>query len=347
MSLQAVNSQILNLITPRDYGNVRAEYEAIRNAAALIDLSPAAKFEVSGKNAVPFINGLITNDVKSLQVGEGTLAAFLNVQGKVVSICRFYQTDDHLLIECDGANRETLGKNLSRFVPAGEFFLQDVTDDLALLSLQGPIAAELFLSLTVQPVEAEPEYRNFHTMIDGTDVFITAHSRAGLPGFDIFVPRAAKADIQQKLLQRGATLAGSEALEVARLEAGVPREGVDVTENNILLEAGYEKAVSYTKGCYLGQEIIARIHWRGQPARQLRGLLVEASEPPAKNTELWAADGKKVGEITSSVRSFALDQIIALAYVHRYYLTEGTQFTLKRDGAEQGSATITQTPFVS
>lgn len=347
MSLQAVNSQILNLITPREYGDLRAEYEAIRNAAALIDLSPVAKFHVSGKNAVPFINGLVTNDVKSLQAGEGTLAAFLNVQGKVVSLCRFYQTGEQLLLECDGANREVLFKNLSRFVPAGEFFLQDVSDDFALLSLQGPIAAELFLSLTVQPVEAEPEYRNYQTTVNGTEVLITVHSRAGVPGFDLFVPLAEKAEVQQTLLARGAKLAGSEALEIARLEAGLPREGVDVTDNNILLEAGYEKAVSYTKGCYLGQEIIARIHWRGQPARQLRGLLLDAAEPPAKGTELWAADGKKIGEITSSVRSFALEQIIALGYVHRYYLTAGTQFTLKRDGAELGTATLTETPFVS
>ena len=346
MSLQAVNSQLINTFTPRDYGDVRAEYQALRNAAAVIDLSPAAKFEVSGKNAVPFINGLVTNDVKSLQAGEGILAAFLNVQGKVVSICRFYQTGESLLIECDGANREAIFKNLSRFVPAGEFFLKDVTEDLALLSLQGPIAAELFLPLTVQAVEAEPQYRNYQTEINGTQVLIAAHARAGIAGFDLFVPAAAKASLQQTLLARGATRAGSEALEIARLEAGIPREGVDVTDTNILLEAGYEKAVSYTKGCYLGQEIIARIHWRGQPARQLRGLLVEAAEPPSKGTELWAADGKKVGEITSSARSFALDEIIALGYVHRYYLTVGTQFTLQRDGAEQGSATLTETPFV-
>lgn len=347
MSLQAVNSQIINTLPPRDYGDVRAEYEAMRNAAAIIDLSPVAKFEVRGKNAVPFINGLVTNDVKSLQAGEGTLAAFLNAQGKVVSICRFYQTGESLLIECEGAKRETLYKNLSRFVPAGEFFVRDITDEFALLSLQGPIAAELFLTLTVQPVEAEPEYRNYHVDINGTDVLITSHSRAGVAGFDLFVPVAAKAELQQTLLSRGATLAGSEALEIARLEAGIPREGVDVTENNILLEAGYEKAVSYTKGCYLGQEIIARIHWRGQPARQLQGLLIEAVELPAKGTELWAVDGKKVGEITSSVRSFALDQIIALGYVHRYYLTVGTTFTLKRDGVEQGTAILTKIPFVA
>ncbi|HEX4950841.1 MAG TPA: hypothetical protein VFZ34_29540, partial [Blastocatellia bacterium] len=112
MSIQAVNSQLINTISPRDYGDVRAEYEAIRHAAALLDLSLAAKLEVSGKNAVQFVNGLVTNDVKSLQAGEGVLAAFLNVQGKVVSLCRFYQTGTHLLIEYDITNREAIFKNL-------------------------------------------------------------------------------------------------------------------------------------------------------------------------------------------------------------------------------------------
>ncbi|MBL8208632.1 MAG: aminomethyltransferase family protein [Blastocatellia bacterium] len=346
MSIQAVNSQIIHTITPRDYGDVRAEYEAIRQSAAVIDLSLAAKLEVRGKNAVQFINGLVTNDVKSLQSGQGVLAAFLNVQGKVVSLCRFYQTGAHLLVEYDVTNREAIFKNLSRFVPAGEFFVKDVSDELALLSVQGPNAAELLSALIAQPIEAVPEYRNYHCELGGTNVLIASHSRAGSVGFDVFVPTDAKATVRQILLDGGAIPAGSEALEVARLEAAMPREGVDITENNILLEAGYSNAISYTKGCYLGQEIIARIHYRGQPARQLRGLIIDATEPPIKGTELWAADGKKVGEITSSVHSLALNRIIALGYVHRYYLAIGTSFTLKRDDVEQGSATIVETPFV-
>jgi tRNA-modifying protein YgfZ len=346
MSLQVVNSQIRATFPPRDYGDVRTEYTALRQAVAVIDLSLTAKLEVRGKNAVQFLNGLVTNELKSLQAGEGVLAAFLNVQGKVVSLCRFYQTGEHLLLELDFANRETIFKNLSRFVLAGEFFVKDVTEDYALLSLQGPNSAALLAELTSQSLTAEPEYRNYQAAINGTKVLIVAHARAGLAGFDVFVSTAEKNSLQQTLLARGAILVGSEALEIARLEAGIPREGVDVTEANILLEAGYEKAVSYTKGCYLGQEIIARIHWRGQPARQLRGLLIEAAEPPTKGTELWAADGKKVGEITSSVHSLALDRIIALGYVHRYYLAAGTEFTLKREGQEQGSARVAEIPFV-
>ena len=117
-------------------------------------------------------------------------------------------------------------------------------------------------------------------------------------------------------------------------------------ENNILLEAGFEKAISYTKGCYLGQEVIARIHWRGQPAKQLRGLLIEANDVPKKGTELWTEDGKKVGVITSSIKSLALDRIIAFGYVHRYYLAVGTKFILRQNEVELGRAIITELPFV-
>lgn len=339
---------------PHDYGDVRGEYDAIRGGAALIDLSAAGKIEVSGKNAVPFVNGLVTNDVKVLDPGEGVLAAFLNAQGKVVAVCRIYkisgQSGERLLIELEPERRETINKNLNRFVPAGEFFVGDATERDALLSLQGPRAAELLAELTGQAVRFEPEYNVTECELDGIKILVAAHSRCGGAGFDLFVPAESKDRVWQAILARGALFGarrvGQAALEIARIEAGIPREGVDVTEENILLEAGYEKAVSYTKGCYLGQEVIARIHWRGRPARQLRGLLVNAAEVPSRGTQLYAEDGKKVGEVTSATHSFARGQGVALGYVHRYYLAPGTALTLRRDGADLGGATVTELPFI-
>ena len=113
-----------------------------------------------------------------------------------------------------------------------------------------------------------------------------------------------------------------------------------MNDTNILLEAGFDNAVSYTKGCYLGQEIIARIHWRGQPAKRLLKLAVTAAEVPPPGSDLYAGDGKKVGMITSSTRSFQDDQIIALGYVHRYYLTHETALTIKNGKAEIGTALV-------
>ena len=335
---------------PRDYDDAAAEYRAIREGVAVIDLSPAGKLEASGKNAVQFINGLVTNDVKSLRPGDGTLAAFLNVQGKVVAICRFYQTGDHLLIELDAAARSKVYQNLSRFVPAGEFLINDVTGRDALVSLQGPRSPALIAALTGEPA-AEPEYKFAARRIDGRPVSVATHSRAGERGFDLFIPAETATEVWGAILARGAEFGaravGQDALEIARIEAGIPREGVDVNENYILLEAGYERAVSYTKGCYLGQEIIARIHWRGQPAKRLTGLLVEAPEAPPRGAELYAADGKRVGEVTSSTHSPALGRPVALGYVHRYYLTPGTTLTVKREAVELGRAEVTALPFTA
>jgi folate-binding protein YgfZ len=334
---------------PNDFGDLRGEYDAIRHAVAVIDLSAAGKLELSGKNAAQFLNGLVSNEVKSLQAGDGVLAAFPTLQGKLLALSRIYNLGDRLLLELDAANREKISKNLSRFVPAGEFFVKDVSDQFALLSLQGPRSAELIESLTGQPADAERQYRIVQRQIGRKQVLIVAHDRCGEIGFDLFIPTEFAREALETIMSQGeafgARRTGFGAFEIARIEAGVPREGVDAGENYIILESELESAVSYTKGCYLGQEVIARIHWRGQPAKRLRGLLIDADQTPPPGTEIFASDGKKVGEVTSSARSYALDRPIALGYVHRYYLTPGTKFTLKEGGAEVGQAELVELPF--
>lgn len=337
-------------ILPKDYGDLRGEYDAIRGGVAVLDFSAAGKLELSGKNSVQFLNGLVSNDVKSLEAGDGVLAAFPTLQGKLLALCRIYNLGTHLLLELDAINREKVFKNLSRFVAAGEFFLTDVSDHFALYSLQGPHSADLIEALTEEPIDDERQYKISERKISGTQVFIAAHNRCGEPGFDLFIPAGFAPKVLETILARGAVLgarqAGFAAFEIARIEAGVPREGVDASENYIILESELEPAVSYTKGCYLGQEVIARIHWRGQPAKRLRGLLIDADKLPAPGAQLYAEDGKKAGEITSSARSFALDRLIALGYVHRYYLTPGTEFTLKKGDAELGRAELVELPFI-
>ena len=339
----------MNEALPRDYGDLRGEYDAIRGGVAVLDLSDAGKLQVSGKNSVQFLNGLISNDVKSLKPHEGVLAAFPTIQGKLIALCRVYNLGEYLLLELDAINREKIFKNLSRFVPAGEFIVTDVSDKFALYSLQGPRTMELIEALTGQPID-ERQYKIGEWQIAGARVFIASHSRCGETGFDLFVPTEFSQKVLETILERGvifgARRAGSGAFEIARIEAGVAREGVDAGEDYIILESELESAVSYTKGCYLGQEIIARIHWRGEPAKRLRGLLTDADQTPQPGAELFDGEGKKVGEITSIARSFALDRFIALGYVHRYHLTPGTEFTLKQGGAEIGRAELVELPFI-
>ena len=336
-------------ILPNDYGDLRGEYNAIRGGVAVIDFSAAGKLQLSGKNSVQFLNGLISNDVKSLQAGEGVLAAFPTLQGKLLALCRIYNLGEYLLLELDAINREKILKNLSRFVPAGEFFVSDVSDHFALLSLQRPRSMELIEALTGQAID-DGRRGIAERRIAGAQILIASHSRCGETGFDLFIPVESARQTLETILARGiifgARQAGSGAFEIARIEAGVPREGVDAGENYIILESELESAVSYTKGCYLGQEVIARIHWRGQPAKRLRGLLIEAGQLPAPGAEIFADDGKKVGEVTSSAQSFALDRFIALGYVHRYYLAPGTEFTLKQGDSDLGRAELVELPFI-
>lgn len=326
-------------------------YEALRSAAALLDFSSAGKLQVSGKNAVQFLNGLVSNDVKTLEPGSGTLAAFPTVQGKLLALCRIYNTGQGLLLELDPINQEKIYKNLSRFVPAGEFFVDDLSEPLSLLSLQGPKSIEIAEALVGKALDRSDRRWIIEWPLSSSQVKIAANRRCGFPGFDFFVPGEFANELRERILTVGrgfgAAEATEEAFEIARIEAGVPREGLDAGENYIVLESELEEAVSYTKGCYLGQEIIARIHWRGQPAKRLRGLLVEADELPHQGDEIWGQDDKRVGEITSIARSPALDRVIALGYVHRRYLDEGTQFTLKRNETAIGRAELAKLPFVA
>ncbi len=340
------------VLQPESTDQVRAEYDAIRNAVGLIDFSSAGKLQLSGKNSIQFLNGLVSNDVKTLQPGDGILATFPTLQGKLSALCRIYNTGEHLLIELDAINREKIFKNLSRFVPAGEFFVTDASDTLALVSLCGPRSAELVEALTEQPTETA-DLKISKRRIAETDVWVANHRRCGEMGFDLFVETEVATNLRQAILDLGKSFAireiGEAPFEIARIEDGVPREGIDAGEDYIILESELEAAVSYTKGCYLGQEVIARIHWRGQPAKRLRGFVIEANSLPPRGTELVAAEGqmagRRAGEITSSVFSFALDQKIALGYAHRYCLEAGTEFILKQGETELGRAHLVELPI--
>lgn len=333
--------------------NLRTQYDAIRSGIGVLDFSTAGKLQLSGKNAVQFLNGLVSNEVKSLPLGEGVLAAFPTLQGKLAALCRIYNTGENLLLELGAINREKIFKSLSRFVPAGEFFVADASDSLALISLQGKRSVELIEALTGQAAETAEHKISKHELA-GTNVLIANHRRCGEPGFDLFVETQVATKVRSAILETGKTFGvrevGETVFEIARIEAGQPREGVDAGEDFIILESELEAAVSYTKGCYLGQEVIARIHWRGQPAKRLRGFLIEADVLPPRGTGLFAVEGqmagRRAGEITSSVFSFALNQNIALGYAHRYCLEIGTEFTLKQGDVELGRARLVELPFV-
>jgi len=330
------------------------EYQAIRAGAGLIDLSGNGKLRLSGANAVQFLNGLVSNDVKSLQPGDGVLVAFPSLQGKLLALARVWRDGEALLLEVDSLNREKVFRNLSRFVPAGNFFVADETDSLGLLALLGPDAPRVVAELgAVLRPTTERERVAARVQIDGIEVLVARHRRLAAEGFDLFVPQEGLAKLREMLTRCGVVEIGAETFELARIEDGVPHEGVDTGEEYIILETGLEEAISYTKGCYLGQEVIARIHWRGQPARRLRGLRLEKPLDQTGDSlaalELVAVEGaqagRKVGHLTSTTVSPARGGAIALGYVHRHYLAAGTVLEVRRNEEKIGQAIVTDLPF--
>ena len=268
---------------------------------------------VWGKEAVPFLDGMISNDMKTLEDGQQMLAAFPNAQGRLLAVVRVLRQGDRFLIETEEATREKVFNNLFRFTYAGDFFVEDLSEGLKYF--------ELFNS---------PPYEGAVAAFRG---------RGGSLGVFIDgVPEGGQID--------------DATYEVLRIESGIPLYGTDMDETTIVPELGLDGLISYNKGCYIGQEIIARIHFRGHVAKRLTGLVL--SEPPASAggqiadevvrvpIELTAPEGKPAGRITSLTFSPKLDKTIALAYVRYDYLAEGTLLM-----AGDGSATVKELPFIT
>ena len=335
---------------PANYGGAGAEYEAVRGGGAgLIDLSARGRVEVSGKEAVQFLNGLITNDVKTLAPGSWMLAAFPNPQGRLLAFARVVRPGDGevFLFDTEAATHGRVFKSLERFTLAGDFKVRDLTAETAQLSLQG--AGSRAVVAGMLGAEAANVGRNRASVVawrESQGVTVMRSTHTGEDGFDLIVGVEAARELWDALDEAGARPVGQDALEVLRVEAGVPRYGADMDETNVVSEVGLDEALSFTKGCYVGQEIIARIHWRGHVAKRLAGLLPEGAGALEPGAKVWTADGaREAGRVTSVAFSPRLDRQIALGYVKYDFLAPGTEVSIEAAGVEH-RAKVSTLPFV-
>jgi folate-binding protein YgfZ len=332
---------------PASYGDVAAEYAAVREGGAgLIDLSSRGRIEVRGSEAVQFLNGLITNDVKALNEGAWMRAAFPNVQGRLIGEARVLKlASDSFIFDTESASHERVLKTLERFTLAGDFHVKDLSDELALVSLQG-VSAKAIMEATLGEDAARTERWRISTKRwNNQPLHVIRTTHTAEDGFDLFVGEALAVSLWDALTAAGARAVGSDALEVLRIEAGLARYGVDVDETNVVLEAVPDDAVSFTKGCYIGQEIIARIHWRGHVAKKLTGLIFEEEGEPARDDKIRSVDGKEIGRLTSVTFSPRLNRMVALGYVKYDYLAPGTEVRVLNGDAEL-AARVANLPHV-
>ena len=296
----------------RNYGDPAAEYDAARNAAAIVDRADRALVRVHGRDPVRMIQGLISNDIGELGEDRAVYAAVLTPKGRMVADVHVLRHGDELLLETDAHALQPLLAHLKKFVPPLFARAEDVTDSWSIIGVHGPHAMRVLqAALEMQISDALDAV----TVTDGARIIASQYT--GDAGADIIVPHYDAAALWERLESAGARPIGHATLDVLRIEAGQPRWGAELDENTIPLEAGLrERAISETKGCYTGQEVIIRILHRGHVNRHLRGVLLGDVTAPARDTELYHGS-RAIGRITSAAWSPRLAQTIALAYVRR------------------------------
>jgi aminomethyltransferase len=342
-----------------DPGGWRAEYHALREAAGVLDFSARGRLCLAGADRARFLHGQVTNDVKKLRVGEGCYAAITTAKGKMESDVNIFCLADELLLDLEPGLAAKITQRLEKHLVADDAQIVDAAPHYGLLSVQGPRAEDV---LRATGLFAELPARRLASLrlADAAlgEIYLANHARLALPGtasrlggFDLFVPAGSRDQLAEKLLAAAAAVGGracgGRAFDTVRIEAGIPRYGVDMDETNLPLECGLEaRAVTYTKGCYIGQEVINRVHSVGHVNRELRGLRLADALPqlPGRGDKLFHA-GKEAGYITSAVSSPWLQANIALGYVRREAIQAGGELTLQT-AAGESTAGLVALPFV-
>jgi folate-binding protein YgfZ len=322
-------------------------YQAARQRAAFIERSSRGRLLVSGSDRASYLQGLLTNDTVALKAGEGCYSAYLTPHGRMIADLWVYELGDVILLSLSGDVKDTVLERLDQFIFSEDVKLGDVTATFGQVAVVGPDAARIVGSILddspVARLSAFAEHGNLRGAIAGRPAIVTRITDVGEPGFEIYVERTGIGALKGRLVEAGAVELDAETADVLRVEAGVPEFHRDMDEDTIPLEAGIEqRAISQTKGCYVGQEVIIRVLHRGhgRVARKLVGLTLDGDAVPARGSVV-KSDQKDVGEITSGVRSIALDRPIALGYLQRDFLAPGTQVSV--DGRQ---AVVTQLPFL-
>lgn len=331
-------------LLPDHFGNPEKEYQAVRNAAGLCDLSHRAMLQFTGPDRLSFLQGMLANDLRSLRMFEGQQAALLTQQGKVVADTRVLCAMNSFYLDFWEPLKDKILTHLNRYLVADEVEIEDPNAQWRMLSLQGPRSAAILGAVLANV--GLPDRPHQHAMIrcDGSLVCVVHADYYGLSGFDIIVQTTVVEQIARRLADLGATWAGEQAQNIVRVEAGVPRYGTDFDENNLLLEVGLDNAVSFNKGCYLGQEVVERIRSRGHVNRKLCGLLLDGNTAASHGDKIFA-DDKEVGHITSSVYSVALRRAIALGYVNKDFWQPGMKLNINHDN-KWIDAEVTRSPLV-
>ncbi len=335
-ALRAVPGELHGGACILSYGDVPGEYAAVRHAVGLLDLSARGRFRVSGRDAVSFLQRMLSNNIAARPSGAGCHALFLSDLGQLRLDLQAYRVGEEVWLECEVAQRAAVIPTLEAFVIMDEVRFEDVTGTTAQLSLQGPRAAAVLQAARLLPSGLDALYA--HAVVDAETVHprVVRRDRGGETGYDLWMDAAVADTVLNELLRvggpQGLAPVGELAAEILRIETGRPRWNADLTAKTLPVEARLEDALDYDKGCYAGQEAVARSTFVGRVQWLLAAGVVDGADVPAVGAELYAAAGdESIGRVTSAVFSPALQAPLVLVRVRRAFAEPGRVLRLSGD----------------
>src|SRR5262245_5512893 len=329
-------------LLPLHYGDPAAEHRAVRERAGLIDRSQRGKVEVTGRDRVSFLQGMLSSDVKALQPGQGCPAAFLDAHGKIVSLLAVHCLADRLILELDRQLVESTLAALDRYLISERVEFEDASGASGILTLAGPAARAITEATVGQAIPELPDRHHAHFAGNGLEVRVVRSEETGEDGYDLWASPAAAPLLWERALAAGARPVGAEAWNVLRVEAGVVWRGVDVDASTHVMEAPLETGYSLSKGCYIGQEVIARVTYRGHVNRKIVGFRFPDGRIPDPGAAVRAGEAE-AGRITSPVVSPRLGGL-ALGFLRREHWEPGTRGEVAGAGGPV-TAEVTALPF--
>ena len=319
---------------PRSYGDSAAEYFAAREGVALHDSSYVGRIKATGEDVLDLLHRISTNDVLSLEPGRGTPTVLTTDKGRILDLLTVQNLGDHILLLTSPHTRDAVIEWIDKYTFVEDIALEDVTPDTAMLSLMGPGARSLVGRLA--EVELEP-HCSAHTSVAGVEAQVIRRDLGDRPRYDLVVPGEAAPGVWGELTSAGAVPIGREAYEMLRVEAGEPGFDKELGEAYNPLETGLWGSISFTKGCYIGQEVIARL----DTYQKVQKHLVSLRFPPGTSVEegeKLVKDGREVGQVTSVAVLPTQGEAIGMGYVRKEAAEVGTQMDL--DGATGAQARV-------
>lgn len=332
----------MTLISDVAYADSASAYEAATTGAALIDLSDRAQIELTGRDRQSFLHNFCTNDIKKLQPGEGCEAFLSSIKGRILGHLLVLCESERLLLDSVPGSEEFIVPHLDRYLITEDVTICNRSPEWADVLITGPQAADVLQARCGLDAAALPMYAHQTAQLDGVEVRIMRVPFTAAPAFLVIAPAGSIAAVWSSLLNAGATAAARDVFEALRIEAGFPLYGVDLSDDLIAQESGRtQQAISFAKGCYLGQEPIARLDSLGHANRMLRRLQLDAGPlPTAGAAVLDAASREPIGTISSAAAAPADNRPVALALLKTRNIGPGARVVVRVDESTDVAATV-------